>query len=212
MAYGYKFKLPVSLSDPQRKQLRDLAESTARKASVVDTGTFRKGWKASINANVLSVMNNTAYAAIVEEGRGYNRHNRFRVRDALFRIGFETYFDGPLGPTPTSDTADADTPASPKAPSEPSRPSNTAQLPSADTVADLGQLTTPSALTEISAPISIPTIQDLPTLPTAGDIIPPTIPLPSDKVNYMNYLLAIIAANELLNQEEENTDEQDIEN
>ena len=206
MAYGYKFKLPVSLSDPQRKQLRDLAESTARKASVVDTGTFRKGWKASINANVLSVMNNTAYAAIVEEGRGYNRHNRFRVRDALFRIGFETYFDGPLGPTPTSDTADADTPASPKAPSEPSRPSNTAQLPSADTVADLGQLTTPSALTEISAPIKIPTIQDIVTVPGIMDIKPPVIPLPSDRVNYMNYLLAIIAANELLQEEEQNAE------
>ena len=90
MAYGYSYKLPEGLTNEQRKKLKDLALQTARNASVILTGKFRKGWSALIKNNVLTVQNSVRYAIYLEMGTVYSRRHRYRVRDALNRVGFDT--------------------------------------------------------------------------------------------------------------------------
>jgi hypothetical protein len=67
-----------------------LAVRTARNASAVNTGDFRKGWTSSISGNILTVTNNVRYAIYLEVGTILSRRHRYRVRDALNRIGFDT--------------------------------------------------------------------------------------------------------------------------
>ena len=89
MAYQYRFNLPPGLSNDQDRQLISLARTTAQNASVVDTGAFRRGWTASIRNSVLTVSNSIFYAIYLEMGTVHNRRHRYRVRDALNRIGFD---------------------------------------------------------------------------------------------------------------------------
>jgi len=95
--YGYSFKLPKDLSSEQKSTLEAIAGKTAKKASVSNTGKFRKGWRVRITGNTLIVYSKVAYAVFLEKGLGYNRHNRYKVRDALNKIGFEEYFEGEVG-------------------------------------------------------------------------------------------------------------------
>ena len=91
MSYGYRFQLPPNLSSKQHDKLTKLALNTARGASVVATGRFRRGWNSYIKNNVLIVENRVYYAVFLELGTIHNRQHRFKVRDALNRIGFDTF-------------------------------------------------------------------------------------------------------------------------
>lgn len=95
--YGYKFALPTGLSNDQKKKLIDLANKTASNASVKDTGKFRAGWFSTISGDTLTVSNNVVYSYYVEMGKGYNSHNKYKVRNALLAIGFEDMFQGTVG-------------------------------------------------------------------------------------------------------------------
>ena len=95
--YGYQFQLPKGLNDDQLGRLKSLALKTARKASVVDSGRFKKGWDVIIKGSKLFVQSRVPYAIYVERGLGYNKHNRYKVRDALNKIGFERMFEGETG-------------------------------------------------------------------------------------------------------------------
>lgn len=90
MAYAYRYTLPENLSKSQYSQLKSLALETARGASVVQTGKFRRGWSSFLNDNVLIVQNSVKYSVYLELGTIYSRQHRFKVRDALNRIGFDT--------------------------------------------------------------------------------------------------------------------------
>lgn len=95
--YGYQFQLPKGLNDDQLGRLKNLALTTARKASVVDKGRFKKGWTVLIKGSKLVVQSKVPYAIYVERGLGYNKHNRYKVRDALNKIGFERMYQGETG-------------------------------------------------------------------------------------------------------------------
>lgn len=90
MAYGYSYQLPSGLSEDQNRQLVSLAERTAKNASVVETGKFRRGWTAGISGDILTVQNSVKYAIYLELGTVNSRRHRYKVRDALNRIGFDT--------------------------------------------------------------------------------------------------------------------------
>jgi hypothetical protein len=90
MAYGYRYQLPEGLDNDQNRQLINLAITTARNASAVNTGDFRKGWTAGISNDILTVKNNVRYAIYLEMGTVLSRRHRYKVRDALNRIGFDT--------------------------------------------------------------------------------------------------------------------------
>ena len=90
MAYGYRYQLPSGLSEDQNRQLVSLAERTAKNASAVKTGKFRRGWTARISGDILTVQNSVKYAIYLELGTVNSRRHRYKVRDALNRIGFDT--------------------------------------------------------------------------------------------------------------------------
>ena len=214
--YGYVFDLPVGLSADQNKKLIDLANSTARKASIKDTGKFRNGWSSGISSGKLKVQTNVAYASIIELGRGYHAKNKFKVRNALMAIGFEDMFAGVEGTiltpqlatealvgTALAGTAVATAVGSPQG--SPSS-SNTAQDSEMVQSPSTTTLDSPTAPTELP---TLPTLQDnsisLPTLPSRQSLLQS---LPSrSNINNQTSLLALIAAavvaNEALSEDEE---------
>lgn len=125
--YGYRFNLPEGLSDTQKKQLESLAIETARKASVVSSGRFKKGWRVKITGDTLVVDTKVPYAVYVERGMGYNKNNRYKVRDALNKIGFDTMFDSEIGSLIVPAVVGATTASAITSQSSPSSSSNTAQ-------------------------------------------------------------------------------------
>jgi hypothetical protein len=112
MSYAYRYTLPENLTQEQSRKLNQLALETARGASVVRTGKFRRGWKSSISNNVLTVENSVKYAVYLEVGTKYSRQHRFKVRDALNRVGFDTAKPVILIDQPTDSTGLADTQSS----------------------------------------------------------------------------------------------------
>ena len=206
--YGYSYKLP-KLSEVQKKRLVDIALRTARKASVVDKGRFRKGWKARTTGNTLVVDTRVPHAVYVERGLGYNRHNRYNVRDALNKIGFEEYFQKEIGsltvPAAATATAVATASGTSAKPSQeaPSSP-NTAQPTKPDTLItseDLIGLTTLEIRNLIRQRTSTTNMSAIPQLQK---------PIPTGSFFNTESLLlliaAAVAANELTKEEEDGKD------
>lgn len=65
------------------KNLARRAVSLAQRASAVESGRFRRGWKSYITGNRLVVYNDVRYAMFVELGTKYYKGNKYRIRNAL---------------------------------------------------------------------------------------------------------------------------------
>ncbi len=207
--YGYSFNLPEGMSAEQKNKLEALALTTARKASVTDTGRFRKGWRAKVKGDTLIVDSRVPYAVYVEKGLGYNKHNKYKVRDALNRIGFESMFDKEIGDlvipaaiagTVAATTAGGSTKPSQEAPSSP----NTAQTTKPNTLItseDLIGLNASEIKDLIRQRTSTTNINAIPQLQK---------PIPTGSFFNTSSLLVLIAAavaaNELTKEEEDGKD------
>jgi hypothetical protein len=77
IAYVYN----ISPSDTNNLATR--AVTLAQRASAVESGRFRRGWKAYVSGNRLVVYNNVRYAMFVELGTRFYTGNRYRIRNAL---------------------------------------------------------------------------------------------------------------------------------
>lgn len=219
--YGYKFALPTGLSNDQKKKLIDLANKTASNASVKDTGKFRAGWFSTISGDTLTVSNNVVYSYYVEMGKGYNSHNKYKVRNALLAIGFEDMFQGTVGTMAVAagalgvavdtsgTTADEGTGDSQDAPSS----QNTAQSIEPTTLftnEELLALTTPKMLQEaIESKIGITLPQPQATA-VSQNLNTQSALMNAQSINNPTSLLALIAtlvaANELIKEEDDGKD------
>lgn len=203
--YGYSYKLP-KLSDNQKEELVNLALKTARKASVVDKGVFRKGWRARTVGNNLIVDTRVPHAVFVERGLGYNRHNRYKVRDALNSIGFERYFQKEIGSltvpaaaitaTAVATASGSDTEGTQEAPNS----QNTTQTPKPNTLITSDELIGLNALEIKNLIVQRTSIANI----TAK----PQLQKPIETGNYFDVdsllllIAAAVAANELTKEED----------
>ncbi len=78
IAYSYT----ITPSD-STKNLARKAVTTAQRASAVESGRFRRGWKAYTSGDTLVVYNDVRYAMFVELGTRFFTGNRYRIRNAL---------------------------------------------------------------------------------------------------------------------------------
>jgi hypothetical protein len=218
--YGYKFALPTGLSNDQKKKLINLANKTASNASVKDTGKFRGGWRSSILGDTLTVSNDVVYSYFVEMGKGYNAHNKYKVRNALLRIGFEDMFQGTVGTlaiaagvavATTGSTATAATGT--ESSQEGASSQNTAQSTAPTTLftnEELLALTTPKMLQDAlqsKIGVSIPKAQAkvvTQNLNTQSALI--NMQSINDTTSLLALIAAAVVANELTNEEDDGKD------
>tara|TARA_R110002020_G_scaffold213427_1_gene420231 strand:+ start:30706 stop:31212 length:507 start_codon:yes stop_codon:yes gene_type:complete len=73
-----------------KKDLAKRAIVLAQRASAVDSGRYRRGWRAVVSNDRLVVSNNVKYAMFVELGTIYTTVNKHRVRDALKSLNLGT--------------------------------------------------------------------------------------------------------------------------
>lgn len=83
---SYRFNL-LSLGISDYRALANRALRIARRATAVDTGRMRRGWRVRLVGDFLFVENSVPYAAPVELGSIVHKRHKHRVRDALSSIG-----------------------------------------------------------------------------------------------------------------------------
>lgn len=86
ITYTYNLR-DLGYSEEDYEKTAKRALSLARGASAVDTGRFRRGWTVRVSGDILSVSNAVKYAPYVELGSIVYRFHRYRVRDALSKLG-----------------------------------------------------------------------------------------------------------------------------
>lgn len=86
VSYRYNL-LALGISTGRYRTTANRALRTARQASAVDTGNFRKGWRVRLVGDFLFVENSVRYAAPVELGSIVHNKHKHKVRRALSRIG-----------------------------------------------------------------------------------------------------------------------------
>lgn len=84
--YTYNLR-ELGYSEEDYEKTAKKALSLARGASAVDTGRFRRSWTAKVDGDILTVSNTVRYAPYVELGSIVYRFHRYKVRDALSRLG-----------------------------------------------------------------------------------------------------------------------------
>jgi hypothetical protein len=83
----YRYNLIGKFSPEEYDKIASKALKTARGASAVDTGTYRRSWKVRITGDFLFVSNSLRYAAPVELGSIVHKKHKHRIRNALAFLG-----------------------------------------------------------------------------------------------------------------------------
>lgn len=193
----YRYSLLGKFSPEEYDKIASKALKTARGASAVDTGAFRKSWRVRLSGDYLLVSNSLRYAAPVELGSIVHKKHKYKVRNALAKIGLRTgsvslgagistSISSPVKGTPRTGAQ------------ETTRVQNDPSLP-------VIPVMTPA---EASAPaLLLNRYRQRPAKVSTGVIRQPTIS--KSQLFDRNFLLATLATATLLRQRDQETEEED---